>query len=120
MVVSGAKVYTIIEVKVNKRGRMYEPVGLLYELMRGWICLPRGKDINDGQCLSNSSHCPPVKDRYGGVAELFLHCEVSRCEPVSVAEDFYGVVAGGEGGVDIPVNRDTELFIGIFHRAFGS
>lgn len=50
---------------------------------------------------------------------LFLHSEVAGGEAVAVGEYFDGVVARGKGCVDIPVDADTQLFIGIFHLAVG-
>ena len=51
--------------------------------------------------------------------KLFLHREVARGEPVSVAEHLDGVVSRSQSRVDIPVDRHLCLVVGIFHLSRG-
>ena len=46
---------------------------------------------------------------------LLFQREFAGCEAVVVAEELYGVVAGGKGGVHVPVDGyAADFFTGIF------
>lgn len=50
---------------------------------------------------------------------LLLHGEVAAGEAVAVAEHLDGIVAGGQRGVDIPVDAGAHLLVGVFQIARG-